>query len=371
MTRKTINNLLISSVAIICILNSLFSEKLELSEGLGWDGRLYAYIVLKLELLINNRLIDEYDIQKIFPSVIVHYALKFLNLIISLFDPTLVIIPTSKVIINSFLILNSVCIIAASYLWLKILDSFQLDVKDKLFAFVALFINFAFLKFAFYYAVLTDTFAFMVGMLMLYFYLFRNNVGLIVCAIVGFFSFPLLFYCAFLLFIFPTSLKIETTSANDLSLPVRQTRLLRLIDKFVPVVLAFIYVILICYFVFYKNILSLYDENPINKKLLFISLPLGCFYIYKIFQTFLDSKRFFDVTKRINLFRLLLILFIFLLIKFVANYYSRPVEFTTSTAFITRILLHSVTNPLSFLVSHLFYYGISLSLIIFYWHDFK
>src|ERR1700753_1881023 len=70
---------LIAAIVGIVSTRLLWGEKIEVSDGLGWDGEAYALIADKFDTLIATKAINAYSIQRIVPSAIVHYSLRSLS----------------------------------------------------------------------------------------------------------------------------------------------------------------------------------------------------------------------------------------------------------------------------------------------------
>jgi hypothetical protein len=170
----------------------LFGEKIEAGQGFGYDGGEYANIAQHFEALIAEKSLDSYRIQRILPSAIVHYTLRSLE------------IPfTPPAIIMAFGFLNVAIFTVSSAVWCQIANRMHITAYAKLIGFIGLFVNFAVLKMASYYPVLTDNAALMLGLVALYFYLIGSRIGLYVLMVVGAFTWPTVAYACVPLALFP------------------------------------------------------------------------------------------------------------------------------------------------------------------------
>ncbi len=154
-----------------------------------WDASVYAS--LARDLYAGLERIGPYHVQRILPSAIIYYVFRLFH-----------VQPTDSHLIVAFIIFNALCITVTGYLFTLIADHLALSVRGKWLGFIGLFFNFAILKHQVYSPILTDTCAYAVGMLMFYFYLTRNDIGLVVSTIIGAFVWPTLLIQGILLLIF-------------------------------------------------------------------------------------------------------------------------------------------------------------------------
>ncbi|MDQ3973180.1 MAG: hypothetical protein M3276_02390 [Actinomycetota bacterium] len=169
-----------------------FAELLPVREGLGWDGSAYGAIAKNFSALVFGNELTSYRIQRVLPSGLVHLGLR-------VFDPSY----STQSVVEGFRILNIMVLVASAYLWVGIATRLQLGRSARWAGFIGLFVNFANLKFSLYYSTLTDTAAFALSLLMLFFYLGDRPVGLLATAAMGAFVWPTVFYSAIVLFVLP------------------------------------------------------------------------------------------------------------------------------------------------------------------------
>jgi hypothetical protein len=161
------------------ILNFFWGEKVPAGGGLGWDGVTYANMVKNLDQMLLNDSLSGYYIQRVFPSAVVRGLLL-------LFDAQMIDIN----IIHAFELYNLSLLLLACFLWKQLADHFSLSILSRWIGFGGLFINFQCSKQAFYYPVLTDVTALLVGLLLLLFYLKRKHYSLFFTTILGSFCWP-------------------------------------------------------------------------------------------------------------------------------------------------------------------------------------
>src|SRR5262249_2247085 len=136
--------------------------------------------------------LDGYYVQRVLPSAVLHHVLRLLA-----------IPPTKPVIVWSFGLLNAALLALTAYIWCRVADQLGVGGRGRWLGFVGLFVNYAVLKMAAYYPVLTDIPAFAVGMLMLSCYLGRRHLALAAVTALGSFVWPTLFYQGALFLLFP------------------------------------------------------------------------------------------------------------------------------------------------------------------------
>lgn len=165
-----------------------------LQYGFGWDGGIYGCWGQDFWEGIRKIFVpSDYHAQRIFPSFLVHHALRAL-------------MPAGKIsewmVIKAFQVFNLgltlVCIVA----WYRICVRLQASARRFWFGYMAFAFNFAILKFPFFYPVLTDSFALAFGMLTVYAVLARRLALLWLVGLMGAFTWPTVFSSVFLLLIF-------------------------------------------------------------------------------------------------------------------------------------------------------------------------
>jgi hypothetical protein len=182
---------MICGMLIYCIYAVLFAEKIPVHNGLGWDGHLYARVIKNFGDHFSENRFEQYTVGRMLPLLIIYYSMKIFNISI-----------TDQNIVWQFQILNSALIILSVYLWVKIASRLNLTQTGLWLGFVALFVNFAILKNAFYYPVNLDPFTLFLGLLLLLAFLKKNSVAILVLSVVGAFVSPTMVYFGLTLFIF-------------------------------------------------------------------------------------------------------------------------------------------------------------------------
>lgn len=207
-----LNILLVFCLVIVMLVGLLFGEKIQVSDGFGYDGVNYARIARSFEGMVANGKIDSYRIQRVFPSAVIHFVIKLASLPF-----------TPKNIVLAFGLLNTLILAVSALVWCLISDHLGMSAKGKIFGFVGLFANFAILKLPSYYPVLTDIPAFGLGILALYFYLRDFELGLYALILLGAFTWPTVAYECVLLASFPHNVTTSDIYRDDLVATVTKT----------------------------------------------------------------------------------------------------------------------------------------------------
>jgi hypothetical protein len=141
--------------------------------GLGEDGWLYAEMVRDLPGKLQEKVPFE-RLQRILPSAMVWASFQVLG-----------VEPTDHNIIQAYRELNAVCLAGCVLVWHLIAGCLGLGRAGRWFGFVALFVNFAFGKWTWFYPVLTDAPTYLVGFLLCWTFLRRWLLGMALVTLVG------------------------------------------------------------------------------------------------------------------------------------------------------------------------------------------
>ena len=189
---RGVNLSMAAAMLAVGVANILWAEQLTVNRGFGWDGLWYSAWARDFYQHIFVERIPDYYVQRILPSGVVHYGMRLFG--VARTDPNIIL---------AFQVYNLALLMMSAYVWGLVADRLGLGTKGKWLGFVFLFLNYAVLKNNFYHAVLTDTTAFALGVLMFYFFLRDSRAGLIFILLAGGFVWPTLPHMAGLLFIFP------------------------------------------------------------------------------------------------------------------------------------------------------------------------
>jgi hypothetical protein len=185
------NGLLVLAVFGIALSGSLFGEKIQYYNGLGMDGALYGRWAAHSLPIIQTPVNDE-QLQRVLPSLAAAFVMRLLAL------P-----PSEEGVVRAFSMLNVGLITLTAAVLCGIGRHLALGTRGTLLAFAGLFLNYALLKWAAYYPVLTDMTALTISVCMLYAYLRNDTVALCGLTVLGGFTFPTLPLQGLVLLLFP------------------------------------------------------------------------------------------------------------------------------------------------------------------------
>ncbi|MDF1662702.1 MAG: hypothetical protein P1V97_13075 [Planctomycetota bacterium] len=146
-----------------------FQAVIEVGEGYGWDGVLYGELAEnfpdRFEELLATQAGERR--QRVLPSLIVSVAIA----------P--IVENRHEAVIVAFQILNTLCLTLGVLVWLGIAKEKALSIGGAWLGFIALFLNYQNMKFAYYDPVLTDSMTLLFALLVYWSWLRESHVGLI------------------------------------------------------------------------------------------------------------------------------------------------------------------------------------------------
>ena len=161
-------------------------------DGLGFDGQVYAAIAQDLPGAIAEGRLTPYSVERIVPSTIVYCALSVLG-----------VAKGAREVRLAFALYNLALLILTVVIWERIGREARLGSRGLWLGFVLLFVNLANLRLPFHYAPLTDTTAFALGALLVYFYLRGHRPGVLAVLVLGAFTWRSFIWLGSALFVLP------------------------------------------------------------------------------------------------------------------------------------------------------------------------
>lgn len=165
-------------------------ELVNINHGLGWDGKFYAAMARSISFGGGvTGVVPEF---RFLPSAIVHYALKATGYAFSNANIRL-----------AFQVYDALLLVITVFAFGGVLEELGYSVKTQVFGLVCLTLNFCFLKWSFWYPILTDQSTICLATLMLYFYIKNDAFWLLIVALAGYFTNPALLLAGTLLLACP------------------------------------------------------------------------------------------------------------------------------------------------------------------------
>lgn len=331
----------------VCLYQWQFPEWVQEENGLGWDGEAYASIIKEFEYAFAENKINSYYFQRIFPMALAYGLLQLSGLPV-----------TDTAIINSFVTLNIGLIVLSFLVWIRLCRNMQLSTQGKILSFTGIFVNYALLKMPFYYPVLTDLIAFTLGLIMFYCFLQNNSLGLILTSVVGAFSFPTLFYCGMVLYVFPKEMHMDS-----------EVKTYSHWNKWLAAsgVVLFLIIFLIARFVKDKPYI-----NPAGPLVFILSFAIALAYIYYIIYFVAKPGAYLMALRRGRVwYRIGMAGVLFILITLAIRYFAAAEQpILNYKGFLANVVIEAITNPLVFLVAHFIYFGPVFLLLLYFRKDF-
>lgn len=164
-------------------------ERIPVRDGAGFDGGDYAAITADPGMILRGE-VSTHRIQRILPSLLAWALLA----------------PWGQhgnvdAVVATYQVLNLMALVGCLVLWYAVCRRLQLSRAAGWVGATALVINYPALKLSVFYAVLTDRFALLLGMAMVWALVLNRAGGLLVVALLGAFTWPTVTYAALVLFV--------------------------------------------------------------------------------------------------------------------------------------------------------------------------
>jgi hypothetical protein len=182
------------------------SEQVPANDGLGWDGVRFARYATEGPKALLNREINDYYVQRMGPSLVVHGVIRTLGLP---FDPV--------TIRWTFLGMNLVLLTGSILMLVDLCRRLGLSLHAQWILFLGFFLNPANGRLPVYYANIGDSFAFTLGMAMIWGWVTRRPFVLVIASMVSLVSWPAAFYLLLPLIVWPRA--AEKAEAGEGSAP--------------------------------------------------------------------------------------------------------------------------------------------------------
>jgi hypothetical protein len=197
--------LITAAFGLLLALNTGFGELTYIGDGVGWDGSVYADLAIKFyhHPVTLFRTTPFYYLQRILPCEIVAIVLRVLN--VRCDYPNIIL---------GFRWYNFALLTTSVYVWTLIAEQLQLSRRGRWLSAVLLFLSFPVQKQYIYFPVNTDATGLFLSICLFYFFLTRRQIGLLAMAVLGAFSWPMVFYAGLVLAVWPLSPVKEGTGAS-------------------------------------------------------------------------------------------------------------------------------------------------------------
>ncbi len=320
--------------------------------GFGYEeGAEFKELVLNFPERIGSHQVLKYYVQRAVPSFVLHYSFQILG----------IAKPSDRDIINGFRAYNLALLILAVVIWQKITEEMKLSPLGRWAAYIGLFVNVFVLKLYFYRPVFTDQTAFVLGVLLLYFYLKRQWLGFWITVIVGSFTWQTMIYYGIVLFLFskPTPEREKPFLFSHLRLDVVLTGI------------AVVWLLQTLREGFGRG---LEDKWWIlDKSVIYLSILIACVYLWLVLRSLLNFPSLYQIKDHIISLisvNLPISIAVFWGVNAVINTYGLDsAEYVYMRLFVRNAVYKAIGAPAVFLVSHIVYFGPLVLLTVFFWKD--
>ncbi|MES2560791.1 MAG: hypothetical protein V4590_13685 [Bacteroidota bacterium] len=338
---------LILTLSIISIWGAL-DERTPFNNGLGWDGKNYAYLTSTFEEMAVHKQIDSYQYQRIFTPVVVYYASQALHIPLS-----------AENIPYVFRVFNLLLIACTVWLFFKLCSHYQLKSQTEVIGFSALFFNYFILKNTPYYPILTDISGFWIGFALCYFFLMRKKAALLLTAFLGHFTFPLVLL---------TSIPLHFDIRNNRILKWMQSSKMLGLITLLGMLLLFSLIALV---LFLPSILDPHYTMHIQLYVLPVSILWVMIYLWKISMTFHSAEnKEGAISWKYSLAMVLGIVGFIIVTNYAIAQISIPEDRFTPQVFVFNIVQQCISLPLISLISHTIYFGPAVLLMVVFFKQF-
>lgn len=328
------------------IVLGLNQETIPVNSGTGWDGKHYSTLSKELDRLWAERQIDSYQFYRLLPPACAHIVFKIFGLMPA----------EAHHVVNTFKIMNVLLMLIMAVLYFRLCNRLRLSKETEIIGFSALFFQFAVLKQAFYYPVLTDVFAYFFGFVLVYAYFMRVKWLQFAALAAGSFTYPLFFITGAVFF-------IEPGSNNIRKLLTRIT---------MPVIWGIMLLLSVLYAAYLINSESFIMPQylmHINRTWMHVSFLLVLITLYQLGKGLKAASLInsgFEYTHHTKTVLFSAIAAGYIVLQWLcARLFTIPETVFTTQTFLLNIYQQSFSNPLAFVVFHTMYVGPLVLLIAF------
>lgn len=166
--------IILVSIFFLILGCSLAGEKEVKGSGIGWDGENYLRTIQNFTELIMSHGYDRYAIQRIMPWGMLNLVFQACHIEVT---------PTNALVAGG--VLNVLALALAIFFFFRISTLKDWKLSTEIIAFASLFYSYALLKIPGYYIILSDTYGFLWGIMMLYLFLANKRLWLLLVAVLG------------------------------------------------------------------------------------------------------------------------------------------------------------------------------------------
>jgi hypothetical protein len=332
----------------------LWGERVPRHDGFGWDGTYYRSIVENL--WEPNPDIGDYTGHRCLPSIVVNCTLRALGLPLD-----------GPHILNTFALYNLLLLLVVLGALLAAGRELGIGVRGQWLMFLGVFCNYVHLKQHYYSACVTDVWALAFAALALLAYLKGSGAGVLLSAVAGSFTWPVLFHFGAILFLFPRRAAARRYGAESPS-PVPHN-----LNRLVAGVAVLTILTIMVVQVWVRGFLGFLPDEVIEA-LLAVSMVFSGLYLFFSLRSLLDDGRLFDWREYLTrgfLTRVVVLALALVGASLVYDQLDRlftwPGKLLGAGTFFKLVLITSIAKPGLFAVAHVIWYGPILLAAVLLW----
>lgn len=333
--------LLFAAYACHALFAIFFGERIPVKGGLGWDGEIYYFISQDFMALWHGNVFDSYYIQRIVPSLLVK-AMHWVSDTEHSYELTG----------TYFGLLNLASMLGGTVLLLSALR--EVNTRWRWMATMFALVSFGAMKHPYYYPILTDSFAFLLGAAMLWAYLRQRKWILAAVALIGAFTFPSIMLMALPLLVFN-----EKGSGHYPTVPT---------DRVLIVLLLLMIAALALLGPAFCGLMPFGTMQP-SRLMVLVSLPFVLLYVTTLWWDVGIVQRLRASIVAMDRKGLALWAMLFIVVA-ALKLWTKPSPFTFSY-FALHSVAYGVVHPAVWLVAHVIYFGPVFLLMLFFWKQVK
>jgi len=342
---------------LIGLFGFFFGERM-LSFGKLGDELIYFFVAYDFEKIVFEAGMDWYFAQRVLPSGLIHYFLRLFSIPLTVDN-----------IINAFGVSNIILTVLFAYVWCLISEELKISERGLWLGFIAFFINFPILKFMPYIQVITDLYGYFLGLLLFYFFIKRKTILLLLTTLVGSFTWPTVIYIGLILYVFPRPKEGDPKGEQCKVCPIG-------ISIIISGIIAWGYYVATGLLRGDESLVSFAFVNGVNKPNMFTlnaSIAFALVYAFLGVKMVLSNTGLLDadfILKNIKYKRVAVAIALYLAIKVALSYITDVNAFFSYKHYFIDKLIHSISQPGIFLVSHISFFGPFVIFFIFFWKSF-
>lgn len=316
-------------------------ERIPVNGGLGWDGQIYYFISQDLFSFVEKHVLDSFYILRIVPSLLVKgmHWLSGTEHSYELTGAYFGLLNLASVLGGSYFLIQSLSPLTAPWKWVVAVLTLG---------------SFGMLKHPYYYPILTDSFAFLLGSGILWAYLNGRKWMLGAFALIGAFTFPSISMIALPLLAFK----------NDGMLPEPNERW-----NYWPLVLLLFVVALLAVLGPAFNGSMPFDTMQPTRSMVLVSLPFMLVYLALLWRG-VDVVGRLQASLSAMSWSGVAIWTLLLSLTLIAGAWAKPSPFTLPY-FASHSIAYGLAHPAVFVVAHVIYFGPVFLLALFFWKTLK